>query len=145
MKRNNVQRFILVLALTLLAAGPLGAQEGSGPSVTEYGVGTSVVDRMLGGKAESFPEGTRVYFWTRVVGGSDGDRIHHVWIRDGKKEVMIGLNIGGTHWRTYSRKMLRPGSVGSWVVEARSAKGDVLARQEFSCTAAPSAGETPPE
>ena len=98
--------------------------------------------RVLKGKAASFPEGTQVYFWTRVVGGSDGDRIHHVWIHGGK-EVLIGLSIGGEHWRTYSNKMLHPGSAGEWAVEARNGDGEVLARQEFGCTVGPAAPPPP--
>jgi hypothetical protein len=112
------------------------ADEASGIRVTEYGVGTAVKDRELVGRGESFAEGTRVWFWTRVVGGAEGDRIHHVWIRDGK-EVSIGLAIGGPHWRTFTSKTLHPGSVGAWAVEARDAAGAVLARQEFACTGEP--------
>ncbi len=119
-----------IFGLCLL--GPLAAQDDPQLEVSESGVGTAVVDRQLKGKAESFPESSRVYFWTRVVGGREGDRIRHVWIH-GDQEVSIGLSIGGPHWRTHSAKWLHPGSAGKWIVEARDSADRVLARQEFSC------------
>jgi hypothetical protein len=74
-------------------------------------------------------------FWTLVVGGSAGDRISHVWLRDGEEMLAVGLAIGGPHWRTWSNKTLHTGSAGSWAVEARDAEGRVLARDEFTCVA----------
>jgi hypothetical protein len=43
------------------------------------------------------------------------------------------LPVGSAHWRTYSSKthLVK----GDWVVEARSADNQVLARAEFSCNA----------
>ncbi len=135
MKRRVAQFGYVVVLTTLLvvASGTTRAQERSLLTIPEHGVGTDVVDRVLKGKADSFPEGTRVFFWTRVVGGQEGDRIHHVWIKGGK-ELKIGLNVGGSHWRTHSNKTLHAGSVGDWVVEARDYDGNVLARQAFTCT-----------
>ena len=110
-------------------------------SVSEYAVGTAVEDRVLKGKADSFVEGTTVFFWTRVTDGEAGDRIRHVWIHEGKEQVSIGLNIGGSHWRTYSSKKLHPGLTGRWTVEARAEDDRVLAKQEFSCTPPPPAAD----
>jgi hypothetical protein len=121
-------------AVALFSAAGI-AQEESGLRVTASGVGTGVVDRQLEGEAESFPEGTQVWFWTRVEGGSAGDRIRHVWIFGGEEKLEVGLSIGGSHWRTWSNKMLHPGSVGTWTVEARDDAGAVLASATFECTA----------
>jgi hypothetical protein len=97
-------------------------------------VGTAIVNKRLVGASDSFGEGTRVWFWTRVTGGRAGDRIEHVWIHEGRVMQRAGLELGGAHWRTQSKKTLFPGSAGSWVVEARDAAGNLLARREFSCT-----------
>ena len=97
-------------------------------------MGSAVVNKHLVGASDSFDEGTRVWFWTRVAGGRAGDRIEHVWIHEGRVMQRAGLELGGAHWRTQSKKTLFPGSVGNWVVEARDAAGNVLARREFSCT-----------
>ena len=51
------------------------------------------------------------------------------------------LAIGGSHWRTYSRKALHQGLTGTWTVEARDAEGNVLASSTFTCVAAPGEGE----
>lgn len=130
-------------------AGTEAASAGSGPGppphgpdppsaasrlrVEEHGVGTGVVDRRLVGAADRFGEGTRVWFWTLVRGGRAGDRIVHVWTRDGQVTSRVPLEVGGPHWRTQSRKMLKPGSRGRWVVEARDEAGNVLARSSFEC------------
>jgi len=122
---------LLVVLICVVLCGVAGAQ--SSMSVTEFGVGTAVEDRVLKGKSDSFAEGTTVWFWTNVVGGQEAEKIRHVWIRAGK-ETPIALYVGGPRWRTYSSKQLHPGSVGSWTVEARDEDGRVLAKQEFRCT-----------
>ena len=102
-------------------------------SVREYDVGTAVKNRQLVGKSDRFTEGTQVWFWTRVQGGSRGDRIDHVWLREGVEATRISLKIGGSSWRTYSAKMLHAGAAGNWAVEARDDAGRVVARREFVC------------
>ena len=139
-----VARLAIGTALTLgLAIGIVAAQQGS-LSINDYGVGTDVVDRELKGEGDRFEEGTKVVFFTRVIGGADGDRIRHVWLFEKEEIVSIGLTLGGSHWRTFSRKTLPPGSTGAWAVEARDSEDRVLARAEFTCVAAGSgASETP--
>ena len=99
-------------------------------SVTEFGVGTGVENRALVGKGEIFNRGDSCAFWTRVVGGRDGDEISHLWLHDGKVAMSVSLPIGASHWRTYST--LQPGSAGDWIVEARDAENRLLARSTFS-------------
>lgn len=90
-------------------------------TVSEYGIG----------ERDRFRPGQRVRFTTRVLGGRSGDRIRHVWIRDGKVEQSISLHVGASSYRTYSSKTL--GRPGAWAVEARDDAGRVLARAEFTC------------
>jgi hypothetical protein len=104
---------------------------------TEFGVGTDVVDRELQGRAESFAEGATVAFFIRVEGGQPGDKVDHVWLHEGKEAARISLELGGSPWRTWSKKTLHKGSTGQWKVEARSADGRLLAEGQFNCTAAP--------
>ena len=100
-------------------------------SIPSFGVGTGVQNRQLVGEATSFPAGTRVFFWTRVLGGRNGDTIRHVWLHEGRVIAGTELRIGGSHWRTQSKKTLR--ALGRWTAEARDAAGNVLARAEFDC------------
>ena len=95
-------------------------------AVSQFGVGTSVRDRRLIGESDSFPEGTEVWFWTRVVGGKSGESLRHLWFYDGRAIVNAVLTVGGSHWRTFSSYRLPPGATGVWVVEARSAAGWLL-------------------
>ena len=140
---------VAVLGLVVVGVGAAWAQEatpaetqpemqvktpaGTQLSIQDYGVGTHVENRELKGKGETFDPGRQVVFWTRVLGGSQGDRVQHVWIHEGKEVISVGLAVGSSHWRTYSRKTLHAGSAGNWAVEARTSTGEVLARAEFTC------------
>jgi len=111
-------------------SAPVSA-EISGPSISEYGVGTAIGNRQLIGEGRRFSQGTQVWFWTRVDNGNPGDRIDHVWLHEGVEAATVSLELGGLRWRTYSAKMLH--SAGDWTVEARDEVGHVLARTEFVC------------
>ena len=100
-------------------------------SISDFGVGTEVVNRQLVGRSDRFDPGAQVWFWNRVIGASKGERIRHVWIHEGKTVSSIELTIGGSHWRTQSLKTLR--APGNWAVEARDAENRVLARTDFVC------------
>jgi cytoskeletal protein RodZ len=106
---------------------------GSSLAVSESGVGTDVVDRQLAGSSDHFPEGARVWFWTRVVKGEKGEILRHIWRYEDRTVKIAELRVGGSHWRTFSNYDLSPSSMGRWTVEARDADGRLLARHEFSC------------
>jgi type IV secretory pathway VirB10-like protein len=99
--------------------------------IPDHGVGAGVENRELVGRGGPFSSGTRAHFWTRVQGGAPGDRIEHVWLREGVETARISLEIGGSNWRTYSVQTLA--AAGEWAVEARDDAGRVLARAEFVC------------
>jgi cytoskeletal protein RodZ len=102
-------------------------------NILDYGVGTAVENRQLVGESDRFTEGMDVWFWTRVRGGAAGEKIHHVWLREGVEAARVSLKLGGSHWRTQSSKKLWPDSAGNWAVEALDDSGRVLARREFVC------------
>jgi cytoskeletal protein RodZ len=108
--------------------------------ITQSGVGTALRDRNLTGQGTRFVEGTRLLYWTRVLGGESGDRVVHVWIHDGATSMRAELPLGGPHWRTYSTLTLPSGAAGEWVVEARAPDGRVLSHDEFVCVATESDG-----
>lgn len=118
------------------AARKPAAAAASGPALTvdRFGVGRRMVGLELQGQDDRFAEGSVVWFATRVLGGRRGQVVRHVWLREGKLVEAIELELGGGHWRTNSRKTLW--GVGDWAVEARDARGAVLARAEFSCVPA---------
>jgi transcriptional regulator with XRE-family HTH domain len=114
------------------AAPPTGALQ-----VSEHGVGTGLASHRLVGQADRFPAGTRVSFWTLVLGGQPGHVIRHVWFHEGRAVMRTDLPIGGPHWRTDSRLLLPEGSAGRWAVEARTSDGRLLVRDEFLCELVP--------
>ena len=101
-------------------------------TVTQSAVGLRASGTRLEGPSDRYTVGQRVSFVTRVSGGNPGERIRHVWMRDGKVEQSIRLRLGASSYRTYSTKTL--GRPGAWAVEARDEQGNVLARADFTCT-----------
>jgi cytoskeletal protein RodZ len=118
-----------------VAPAPAPAATDSPLTITEYGVGTGVADKMLIGRGDRFTVGTQIWFWTRTLGGSQGEVLTHVWMHEDGQVIRYERNLGGAHWRNSSRKSLISTSVGSWVVEARDSAGRVLARTAFRCVA----------
>ena len=135
MKKRAAVAVVLAALMVLVLTFPVAGQEPARLSIPESGVGSGVEERALVGVSDRFQEGTQVWFWTRVSGGADGDRIRHVWLQDGEERLSVGLTLGGPHWRTWTRKTLHPGSAGEWTVEARDEAGVVLATTRFVCEA----------
>jgi hypothetical protein len=117
-----------------LAPAPVEASGPGSLSVVESGTGRRIVASTLEGKGTEFTEGESVVFQTRVVNGSRGETIRHVWIFDGRAQQSISLRLGSPDWRTHSKKTLY--KRGSWRVEARDSRGTVLASASFTCNPA---------
>ena len=103
-------------------------------SVPQSGVGRRVVGHELVDETGEFVEGKDVWFWTRVVGGRRGDKVHHVWIHDGRRVEVVKLKLGASQWRTQSRRRMAAGAAGQWTVEARDPDGQLLASVNFRVT-----------
>jgi hypothetical protein len=97
----------------------------------EAAIGKSVASGMPVDTAATFAAdvGT-VVCWTRVTGADAGSKITHVWMHNGDSSK-VELNIGGSPWRTYSRKTIGSDGAGDWKVEIRDADGKVLATKSF--------------
>ena len=78
---------------------PAPAATDSPLSITDYGVGTGVANRMLTGRGDRFPYGTQVWFWTRTVGGTRGDILTHVWIHEDGQVISYERTLGGARRR----------------------------------------------
>ena len=109
---------------------PIAVVQDSGMQVSEFGVGTDVRSRVLVGESDRFSLGGALVFWNRVIDGSKGDAIQHVWSLNGQPVRTIELAIGGPHWRTYSR--MTPRESGEWTVEAIGVDGSRLAARSFT-------------
>lgn len=83
--------------------------------------------------AESFESADGViYAWTRVTGPKDGGEIHHVWFKGDEQVGDVALKVGGSPWRTYSKKTLGDKAAGDWRVEVRDSNGAVLETLKFT-------------
>jgi hypothetical protein len=99
--------------------------------VSEFELGTGVVDRQVVEVRREFAEGEVAWFLTRIRGGAPGQTVSHAWLHEGRLVQNIHLRLGSSNWRTYSKKTLW--GTGGWAVEARRENGEVLARVEFRC------------
>src|SRR5438093_968810 len=69
--------------------------------------------------------------WTKVSDAA-GTSIHHVWFHGDTQVGDMELQVGGSPWRTWSRKTVPADWTGAWHVEVRDASGAVLKRIDFT-------------
>jgi hypothetical protein len=116
-----------IMALGLIAAVPPATQQAS----VEIAVGKSVTSGMPVDTASSFGADVgQIAGWTRVTGVAPGSKITHLWIH-GADSSKVELNIGGSPWRTYSRKTIQPEMTGEWTLEVLGPDGAKLATKSF--------------
>ena len=82
------------------------------------------------GSAFSDSVGT-VVLWMRVT-GANGQTLHHVWFHGDDQVGDVALMIGGSPWRSWSRKTVPAEATGAWHVEIRDEAGTVLKRLDFT-------------
>ena len=129
---------LLTLVLTIGFAGTLAAQDTTTSPRPAQNVSVeavlarNVVDRAPQDTGTAFPAdvGT-VVLWMRVT-GADGQTLNHVWFHGDTDVGNVPLTIGGSPWRTWSRKTIPVEATGPWHVEVRDAAGNVLNRIDFT-------------
>src|SRR5437867_5535122 len=142
-------RIAPIIALTLLAGGGLAAQDttkaaapapaaapAAAPAtaieVTEGVVAKAVLDRQPQDTGSTFPADVgQVVCWTKLS-GAEGSSVHHVWFHGDTQVGDVELQVGGSPWRTWSKKSVPPDWTGAWHVEVRDAAGTVLKRIDFT-------------
>ena len=104
-------------------------------AVTDAVVARSVMDREPQDTGSTFPADVgQLILWTKVTGAPAGGEaaIHHVWFHGDTQVGDVELHIGGSPWRTWSRKTVPADWTGPWHVEVRDAGGAVLKRVDFT-------------
>src|SRR5437763_883179 len=144
-------RIAPIIALTLLAGGGLAAEDttkaaapaaapaptpaaapAAAVEVTEAVVAKTVVDRQPQDTGSTFPVDVgQVVCWTKVS-GAGGTSLHHVWFHGDTQVGDVELQVGGSPWRTWSKKSVPADWTGAWHVEVRDAAGAVLKRLDFT-------------
>jgi len=124
----RMRHLLPLFAFGLLAAVPSARKA---DVTAEVAVGKSIDKNMPVDTASTFPADVgAVVAWTRVTGAEAGTKISHVWIH-GADTAKVELNVGGSPWRTYSRKTLGADATGDWKVEVQDSAGKVLATKSF--------------
>ena len=120
------------LSLGLLALGLIAASRPAQQAPTvEVAIGRSIESGMPVDTASSFAADVgQVAGWTRVTGLTAGSKITHQWIH-GADTAKVELNIGGSPWRTYSRKTIPSMATGDWTLEVLGPDGAKLATKAF--------------
>src|SRR3954471_16444544 len=119
-----------ILSLLAIAIVSIAAVRQGGVTA-EVAIGKSVASGMPVDTASSFAGdvGT-VVCWTRVSGATAGSKITHLWIH-GADSSKVELNVGGSPWRTYSRKTIPAEATGDWTLEVLGPDGAKLATKTF--------------
>ena len=122
-------RVAALASIFALAAFAPQAAQGSGVTV-EIAIGKGITDHMPTDTASAFPAdvGTLIC-WTRVTGGMG--KMTHTWTH-GPHSDTVTVNIGGSPWRTYSRKTIPADWTGEWTVDVRDSTGTVVASKKFT-------------
>ena len=124
----RMRHLLPLFALGLLAAVPSARKA---DVTAEVAIGKSIDKNMPVDTASAFPADVgAVVAWTRVTGAEAGTKISHVWIH-GADTAKVELNIGGSPWRTYSRKTIGADATGDWKVEVQDSAGKVLGSKSF--------------
>ncbi|HLL25003.1 MAG TPA: DUF2914 domain-containing protein [Kofleriaceae bacterium] len=113
-------------ALGLVFAMVIASPAFADPSA-EVKAGTGVEKREVVGEATTFPAGTTVWVWSKIVEGQPA--VKHVWKRDGKDVWTATLAVSGKSWSTSSRRAIpKP---GSWEVDVQTQDGTSIGSVAF--------------
>lgn len=117
---------------TTKAAAPAAPPAAAANVSVEAVLARSVVDRVPQDTGTAFSDSVgTVVLWMRVSGAS-GQSVNAVWFHGEDEVGNVPLTIGGSPWRTWSRKTIPVEATGAWHVEIRDAAGAVLKRIDFT-------------
>ena len=107
---------------------PKDAPKDASGATAEVKVGTGVEKHEIVGEATSFPAGTTVWVWSRILNGEGN--VKHVWKLDGKEVAAIPLNVPSKRFATFSRHTVN--KAGAWSVEVMTDAGATIGKVEFT-------------
>jgi hypothetical protein len=135
MKIRSIRYYVSAAAMAVmivLAGGSPIPADAQGLTVEKAVICRKIVNRdpVDAGKSFSVSVG-KLFCFTKIVGAHQPTEITHVWYFDGTERDRINLSVGGSPWRTYSSKRLRPEEVGTWHVDVLDTGGNILDRLTF--------------
>lgn len=137
-----MKRMAMIAASALLLGRGLAAQDSTQAAapaaaaphvnVVEAVVARSILDRQPQDTGTVFPaDVAQLICWTKVE-GAGGSSLHHVWFHGDTQVGDVELQVGGSPWRTWSRKTVPAEWTGPWHVEVKDAAGTVLKKIDFT-------------
>jgi hypothetical protein len=100
--------------------------------VSDIAIAKGVENREAVEPGETFTSDVaKLYCWTKITGGQEGDSITHRWTKDGEVMGEVKLNVNASPWRTFSSKAIMPEWKGKWSVEVLQ-NDTVLKTKEFT-------------
>jgi hypothetical protein len=125
MKIHRLAMFLLMLCCLPTAVLAL--------EVSEAVITTQVSDRAPVDAIQAYPASVeRLFCFTRVTGAAEDTSITHVWYLHGVEMSRIELPVRSGDWRTWSQKMIFPGSAGDWKVDVLGPEGKLLKSISFT-------------
>jgi hypothetical protein len=120
------------IALLLLGALVVAAQEADEITVDRIAICTAVVDREPQGESTEFDASVeRLYCFTALNGAAG--QVVHAWYQGDSLRAKVTLNKGKAgRWRTHSNKKMAPEWQGKWRVDVLDENGNVLKSAEFT-------------
>ncbi|MCK5241193.1 DUF2914 domain-containing protein [bacterium] len=86
--------------------------------IIEIAIAKSIENREPQEVADTFASDVeRVYCYTKINGGKEGDSITHRWKKGDQVMAEISLKVNASPWRTYSSKAIMKEWTGAWTVE----------------------------
>ncbi len=132
MRTRNTMILTLVVAVVLVAGGAQGAPADSVRVDMSFGADMDREARELVGVATTFaPDVERIWCLTRIEGLTGPTSVTHAWYPEGQTMARVDLPVNGSHWRTWSSKLLLPAWTGTWEVKVLDADGTVLHTGSF--------------
>ncbi len=123
----------VIFTFVLILAQFGSAHAATSISVAEASLATSMNGLVPEGVGDKFKaDGSKVYLYTKVVGGAAGDSIKHAWYHGDKKVLEVELGVKGSSHRTYSNKTIYPGMTGQWRVDVIASDGTVIKTLNFT-------------
>lgn len=123
----------VVAVMVILLFVSVTHADAQGLTVEQTVICKNVVNRSPVDAGNSFATSIdKIFCFTKIVGANQPSEITHVWYFDGTERDRVTLTVGGSPWRTYSSKRLRPNDVGSWHVDVLDAGGNMLDRVAFN-------------
>jgi hypothetical protein len=106
---------------------PPAADKAKGDASAEVKVGTGIDKHEITGEAATFPTGTTVFVWSRII--NNEGTVKHVWKKDGETVWTATLPVSSKRWSTQTRRTI--GKASNWEVEVQTESGQKLGSVSF--------------